>query len=134
MGGFRRRVSPGHGNWRATGPDQAQTQPVTALPTSQPGRPSTARTSVLWVPRCFSSHPDNTFRNKVRAGLLKEGSARGCHFHSSHRRFVRGDALAGLGHLAARRDSMSALYWVSGLLTLGLFAYLLYALIKPERF
>jgi K+-transporting ATPase KdpF subunit len=29
---------------------------------------------------------------------------------------------------------MSALYWVSGLLTLGLFAYLLYALIKPERF
>jgi K+-transporting ATPase KdpF subunit len=29
---------------------------------------------------------------------------------------------------------MSALYWVSGLLTLGLFAYLLYALVKPERF
>ncbi len=29
---------------------------------------------------------------------------------------------------------MSALYWVSGLLTLGLFVYLLYALIKPERF
>ncbi len=29
---------------------------------------------------------------------------------------------------------MSALYWVSGVLTLGLFAYLLYALIKPERF
>ncbi len=29
---------------------------------------------------------------------------------------------------------MSALYWVTGLLTLGLFAYLLYALIKPERF
>jgi len=29
---------------------------------------------------------------------------------------------------------MSALYWMSGLLTLGLFAYLLYALIKPERF
>jgi K+-transporting ATPase KdpF subunit len=29
---------------------------------------------------------------------------------------------------------MSALYWVSGLLTLGLFAYLLYALLKPEKF
>jgi K+-transporting ATPase KdpF subunit len=29
---------------------------------------------------------------------------------------------------------MSALYIVSGLLTLGLFAYLLYALFKPERF
>jgi K+-transporting ATPase KdpF subunit len=29
---------------------------------------------------------------------------------------------------------VSALYWVSGLLALGLFTYLLYALLKPERF
>jgi K+-transporting ATPase KdpF subunit len=29
---------------------------------------------------------------------------------------------------------MSALYVVSGLLALGLFAYLLYALFKPEKF
>jgi K+-transporting ATPase KdpF subunit len=29
---------------------------------------------------------------------------------------------------------MSALYIVSGLLTLGLFAYLLYAMFKPEKF
>ena len=29
---------------------------------------------------------------------------------------------------------MSALYIVSGLLALGLFAYLLYAMFKPERF
>lgn len=29
---------------------------------------------------------------------------------------------------------MSVLHWVSGLLTLGLLAYLLYALIRPERF
>jgi K+-transporting ATPase KdpF subunit len=29
---------------------------------------------------------------------------------------------------------MSALYVVSGLLALGLFAYLLYAMFKPERF
>jgi K+-transporting ATPase KdpF subunit len=29
---------------------------------------------------------------------------------------------------------MSALYIVSGLLTLGLFVYLLYAMFKPEKF
>jgi K+-transporting ATPase KdpF subunit len=29
---------------------------------------------------------------------------------------------------------MSAVYVVSGLLALGLFAYLLYALFKPEKF
>lgn len=29
---------------------------------------------------------------------------------------------------------MSAVYLVSGLLTLGLFVYLLYAMLKPERF
>ncbi len=29
---------------------------------------------------------------------------------------------------------MSAIYIVSGLLTLGLFVYLLYALFKPEKF
>jgi K+-transporting ATPase KdpF subunit len=29
---------------------------------------------------------------------------------------------------------MSAMYWLSGLLALGLFGYLLYALIKAERF
>jgi len=29
---------------------------------------------------------------------------------------------------------MSIMYWLSGLLALGLFAYLLYALIKAESF
>jgi K+-transporting ATPase KdpF subunit len=29
---------------------------------------------------------------------------------------------------------MSALYMISGLLALGLFAYLLYAMFKPEKF
>lgn len=29
---------------------------------------------------------------------------------------------------------MSALYWLSGLLTLALLFYLLYALFKPEKF
>ena len=29
---------------------------------------------------------------------------------------------------------MIALYWIAGLLTLGLFAYLLMALLKPELF
>ncbi|HEY6451510.1 MAG TPA: K(+)-transporting ATPase subunit F [Steroidobacteraceae bacterium] len=29
---------------------------------------------------------------------------------------------------------MSALYWVALLLTVGLFAYLLYALLKAEKF
>lgn len=29
---------------------------------------------------------------------------------------------------------MSALYVISGLLTLGLFVYLVYALVRPEKF
>ena len=29
---------------------------------------------------------------------------------------------------------MNAMYWISGLLALFLFGYLLYALLKPERF
>ncbi len=29
---------------------------------------------------------------------------------------------------------MSALYFISGLLALGLFVYLLYAMFKPEKF
>jgi K+-transporting ATPase KdpF subunit len=29
---------------------------------------------------------------------------------------------------------MSAIYFVSGLLTLGLFVYLLYAMFRPEKF
>jgi K+-transporting ATPase KdpF subunit len=29
---------------------------------------------------------------------------------------------------------MSAMYWLVGLVSLGLFAYLLYALLKAERF
>jgi K+-transporting ATPase KdpF subunit len=29
---------------------------------------------------------------------------------------------------------MTGMYWISGLLALGLFAYLLYALLKAERF
>lgn len=29
---------------------------------------------------------------------------------------------------------MSAMYWLAGLLALFLFGYLLYALLKPERF
>jgi K+-transporting ATPase KdpF subunit len=29
---------------------------------------------------------------------------------------------------------MSTIYWVSSLLAVGLFVYLLYALIKPEKF
>jgi K+-transporting ATPase KdpF subunit len=29
---------------------------------------------------------------------------------------------------------MSVLYWITLILTLGLFAYLLYAMFKPEKF
>jgi K+-transporting ATPase KdpF subunit len=29
---------------------------------------------------------------------------------------------------------MTSIYWVSSLLVVGLFVYLLYALIKPEKF
>ena len=29
---------------------------------------------------------------------------------------------------------MNALYWVAGILTVALFLYLLYALLRPERF
>jgi K+-transporting ATPase KdpF subunit len=39
-----------------------------------------------------------------------------------------------VGDLAPRRRVVSAAYLVSGVLALGLCAYLLYALFKPEKF
>jgi len=84
--------------------------------------------------RYFSSQRANARSDNVRSGHLDGGLSRGRDFHSSHRGPVRSHSLARVGRLTTLGDGMSALYWVSGLLTLGLFAYLLYALIKPERF
>jgi len=39
-----------------------------------------------------------------------------------------------MGDLAPRERAVSAAYVVSGLLALGLCAYLLYAMFKPEKF
>jgi K+-transporting ATPase KdpF subunit len=39
-----------------------------------------------------------------------------------------------MGALAPGRTPVSAMYIVSGLLALGLCAYLLYAMFKPEKF
>jgi K+-transporting ATPase KdpF subunit len=59
---------------------------------------------------------------------------RGHRLHSRHRLPLRGLALDHVGDLAPRGGVVSAAYLVSGLLALGLFVYLLYALFKPERF
>jgi K+-transporting ATPase KdpF subunit len=47
---------------------------------------------------------------------------------------VRRHAPTGPGHLAPGRQAVSVMYWLSGLLALFLFGYLLYALIRAETF
>jgi K+-transporting ATPase KdpF subunit len=59
---------------------------------------------------------------------------RGHRIHSRHCGPLRGLALDRVGDLALGRGAMSAMYIVSGVLALGLCAYLLYALFKPEKF
>jgi K+-transporting ATPase KdpF subunit len=58
----------------------------------------------------------------------------GRNFHRKHHRPLRCHALVGVGHFPTWRRGMSAVYVLSALLVLGLFVYLLYALIKPEKF
>ncbi len=47
---------------------------------------------------------------------------------------VRPHARAGPGRRAPGRKAVSVMNWVSGLLALFLFGYLLYALIRAEKF
>ena len=59
---------------------------------------------------------------------------RGHRIHPRRRGALRGVALDHVGDLAHGGRAVSAVYVVSGLLALGLFVYLLYAMFKPERF
>src|SRR4029077_11455159 len=47
---------------------------------------------------------------------------------------LSGDSLADRCHLAARTAPMNVIYALSALLTAALLVYLLYALIRPEKF
>ena len=62
------------------------------------------------------------------------GHFRGFHFHPHTGRTVRRDLRTHRGYRAACGHEMSVPYALSALLTAGLFAYLLYALLKPEKF
>jgi K+-transporting ATPase KdpF subunit len=59
---------------------------------------------------------------------------RGHRLHSRHSGALRGLALGCLGDLAPRERVVNVAYIVSGVLALGLCAYLLYAMFKPEKF
>lgn len=63
-----------------------------------------------------------------------DGEHHGCSFRTDHHRPLRGYALAGNGCIPSWGCRMSLIYIVSGVLTLGLFVYLLYAMFKPEKF
>ena len=58
----------------------------------------------------------------------------GRRFHPRPGRSVRRDTLARGRRCAARERRVNVIYAVSALLTAALFAYLLYALFKPEKF
>jgi K+-transporting ATPase KdpF subunit len=82
-----------------------------------------------------------TLVNRTSNGLApalelpaSEKNTHGCDFHSVDPHPLCDDALAGAGSGQARRCRMNTLHIVSGVLALGLCAYLLYAMIKPEKF
>lgn len=62
------------------------------------------------------------------------GGHRGFYFPSCARCAVCGDALAARHRVTTWRRRMNVAYAISGLLALALFAYLIYALVKPEKF
>ena len=69
----------------------------------------------------------------VQAGQLEEEPG-GRHFHHRCHRALRGDSLDRAGALSPGRCGVSALSLVGGLLAVGLCAYLLYAMLSPEKF
>jgi K+-transporting ATPase KdpF subunit len=72
-------------------------------------------------------------RRRRHAQLFPEVQ-RGFCIHPPHCGPLRGLALDRVGDLAPRGRIVNAAYVVSGLLALGLCAYLLYAMFKPEKF
>src|SRR4029077_4211070 len=59
---------------------------------------------------------------------------RGPRFVSHLTGALRADSLADPGRRSARRREMTVAYALSALLTVALFVYLLYALLRPEKF
>jgi K+-transporting ATPase KdpF subunit len=65
---------------------------------------------------------------------LAQGVKRGCGLSTLGCRAVRRYSLSDLGHRAPREPGMSWIEWLGALLSMGLFVYLLYALLRAERF
>jgi K+-transporting ATPase KdpF subunit len=63
--------------------------------------------------------------SEVRGGYCLSADSRGS---------LRGEPRTRLGARPAGEVPMSLMYWLSGLLALFLFGYLLYALLRAERF
>jgi len=69
-----------------------------------------------------------------KAVVLLNGDRRGPRFFTGCHSALCRDVLAGLGDWSPRESPMTTIYLVGGLLCIALGGYLLYALIKPERF
>ena len=91
----------------------------------------------ICFPLSLQRFPHSTLTPGRVASPLHRRFAEGRHglrFHSHHRGAVCRDAFSRVGDLAPRRLRVSTMYAVSGLLALGLCVYLLYAMLKPEKF
>jgi K+-transporting ATPase KdpF subunit len=70
----------------------------------------------------------------LQSPTLPKGDRRGRHISIGCHRAVRRNALAGLGDRSPQECPMTTIYLISGLLCVALCGYLVYALIKPEKF
>jgi K+-transporting ATPase KdpF subunit len=66
--------------------------------------------------------------------LSARGDGNGRYLFASARRPVRSYVRARVGIQAPGKDVMNVMYWFAVPLVLGLLAYLLYALLRAERF
>lgn len=69
-----------------------------------------------------------------RAAAYAQEKRYGCGLSADARRLVCRYACAHLGPAPAEQDVVSFMYGLAGLLAVALFAYLLFALLKAERF
>jgi K+-transporting ATPase KdpF subunit len=72
--------------------------------------------------------------DRVTVSIIKPWLSNGRGLSIIARRPIRADSWPGLGLGSARENLMSNMYWLSGLLALLVFGYLLYALFRAERF
>src|ERR1700728_4491411 len=92
------------------------------------------------IPCQIRGFPEPDFTNAALTGaslqslVVAKGGRRGRHISIGCHCAVCRNALAGLGDRSPQESAMTTIYLISGLLCVALCGYLLYALIKPEKF